>query len=241
MFHLCCETDVRPDMIARRQADYGAPRARSKSAPKWPFIAVFNQLGRPAAALFTYPSAGWFAMGYWGCNARFNCCLNRTATQRLDNWPVYASCNRLCHWSRANRCHHGQRNGVFRRRNRHQALVVSVAAARPLAALAAPYVMDMPPGLAKHSVFRSTMAQITLIAALYYLISASFDVWLLQRSSVEGFVLLRFLASWPLAAAALVAIATVARSRLQQIPGVISVSELIERRMSGLSGTPKAS
>ena len=112
-------------------------------------------------------------------------------------------------------------------------LVGSVLLGKPLAAKAAPYLMDMPHGMSTHRVFLSTMKIITLIAGLYYCISATFDIWLFRRSSVEGFVLIRFLANWPLSAAAIVAI-VITVQRMQQIPGVDSIPTLVERRLGDL-------
>jgi len=113
-------------------------------------------------------------------------------------------------------------------------LLGSVVLRKPLAAQAAPFVMEMPPGLAKNGVFRTTMGIITCIAALYYLLSASFDIWLFRRSSVDGFVVLRFVANWPLSAVAIIAAATITQWQLARIPGLPSARTLVERRMATL-------
>jgi hypothetical protein len=76
------------------------------------------------------------------------------------------------------------------------------------------------------------MAIITAIAGLYYVTSASFDIWLFRRNSVEGFVLLRFFANWPLSAVTLLAILIVLQVRLQKIPGIPPVATLVEERRS---------
>ena len=80
------------------------------------------------------------------------------------------------------------------------------------------------------------MGIVTAIAGFYYTVSASFDIWLFRRSSVEGFVLVRFLANWPLSAAALVAIMASLQVRLQKIPGAPPLATLMEARLgSGAS------
>ena len=119
-------------------------------------------------------------------------------------------------------------------------LLGSVVLRRPLAAKAAPYLLDVSPRDQHHSEYLKTMRDITLIVGAYYLLSASFDVWLFQRSSIEGFVLLRFLASWPLTAAALLAVFGVANTRFSRIPGLAPLSELIEGRTSALLGSNNA-
>lgn len=100
----------------------------------------------------------------------------------------------------------------------------------PLAERAAPLVMRVPREMAEHRLFRSTMAIITAIAGLYYIVSATFDIWLFRRSSVEGFVLLRFFANWPLSAVTLLTILVILQMRLQKIPGVPPVATLVEER-----------
>ena len=115
--------------------------------------------------------------------------------------------------------------------------LVSVVLRRPLAQRAAPFFMRIPEQMATHRLFRSTMAMVTVIAGLYYLVSASFDVWLFRRSSVEGFVVIRFLANWPLSAISVLAILVIVQVRLQRIPGVASVASLVEERWVTSDGT----
>lgn len=111
-------------------------------------------------------------------------------------------------------------------------LIGSLLAQRPLASLAAPFLMELPPKIAGHQRFLSAMKAVTAVAALYYLISATFDVWLLRRSSVEGYVVVRFIANWPLSAAALIAIFAVLRFHVRKIPGAPPLPTLIEQRMA---------
>lgn len=111
-------------------------------------------------------------------------------------------------------------------------LVGSVVVGAPLAKRALPYVLDVPLEMAAHRIFHTTMGIVTTIAGVYYAISASFDIWLFRRSSVEGFVLVRFVANWPLSSAALIAILAVMQVRLQKIPGVPPFTTLIEERLA---------
>ena len=116
-------------------------------------------------------------------------------------------------------------------------LITSVLIGRPLAARAIPYLMVLPHDSDQHPIFIGTMRFVTVIAGVYYAASATFDIWLFQRSSVEGYVIVRFLANWPLSAAALVAIVA-SLQRLQRIPGVDSVTDLVEQRLSELGMAP---
>jgi len=117
-------------------------------------------------------------------------------------------------------------------------LVGSAVIGAPLATKAAPYVMEIPKNMAQHHLFASTMAIVTLIGGLYYLLSASFDIWLFRRSSVEGFVLVRFLANWPLSSAAIIAIMATTQLRLQRIPDVPPVKALVEQRLGAFWSDP---
>lgn len=116
-------------------------------------------------------------------------------------------------------------------------LLGSVVIGRPLAARAAPYLMDMPGDLAENRRFRRTMATITAIAGVYYGLSASFDIWLFRRSTVEGFVVVRFLANWPLGVVAVVAILAVAQRGFARIPELPPLTTLIERRFDDANTT----
>lgn len=112
------------------------------------------------------------------------------------------------------------------------ALATSLVLRRPLARVAAPYVLSLSPAIIKHQSFHTAMVLTTAIGALYYCVSATFDIWLFQRSSIEGFVVLRFLVNWPLGALCLLAILAVARHHLTKIPSVESLTELSQGPMA---------
>lgn len=116
-------------------------------------------------------------------------------------------------------------------------LLGSIAIGAPLAKRAAPFLMRVPQEMADHRLFHSTMAIVTAIVGVYYAISASFDIWLFQRSSVEGFVVVRFIANWPLSALALLAILLVVQVRLARIPGMPPVATLVEERLGHATNT----
>lgn len=117
-------------------------------------------------------------------------------------------------------------------------LIGSVLIGRPLAAVGAPYLLAVPAKFTGLPLYRSTMSIITMIGALYYAVSASFDVWLFRRSSVEGYVVVRFLANWPLGVVAILAIAAIAQRRLGRIPGLAPLSSLMERRLETFGVVP---
>ena len=106
-------------------------------------------------------------------------------------------------------------------------LAVSVLARRPLASIAAANVFTIVQETQKHPVFRSTMAMVSVIGAVYYLVSATFDIWLYRRSSVEGYVIVRFLVNWPLSVAAGLFALLIMRRRLPSVPGLKALNELL--------------
>lgn len=114
----------------------------------------------------------------------------------------------------------------------------SIAVRRPLAALGAPYVIDTTPDMVAHPAWLPTMGWITAIGGLYYSVSGAVDTWLLSSRSIEGFVLLRFLANWPLSIAAMIGAFAVAERGLRRIPGIDSVTDLVESRLENLTGQP---
>ena len=107
------------------------------------------------------------------------------------------------------------------------ALSVSVLIRRPLGVVAAITVFPTTAAAADHSGFRSTMSIVTLIAGAYYAVSASFDIWLFRRSSVEGYVIIRFLVNWPLSIAAVVAALVIMRRRLPSVPGLTAMTSML--------------
>lgn len=111
------------------------------------------------------------------------------------------------------------------------ALLGSVLLGKPLAGLVAPHALAVSRQTQKHPAFQAAMRDVTLLGALYYLLSASFDLWLFQRSDIEGFVVIRLLANWPLGIAMLAAAFVVANARLKTIDGLEPLPELLEKRL----------
>jgi len=120
-------------------------------------------------------------------------------------------------------------------------LAGSVLVGRPFAAAGAPYLLGVSDETLKHRAFVTAMRQVTMLAALYYLATAGFDTWLLDRSSTEGFVIGRFLATWPFSLL-MVGLAFAATDRqLRKIEGLAPLSELLERQLGAHSPAAGAS
>lgn len=109
-------------------------------------------------------------------------------------------------------------------------LAASVLLGKPLAAVAAPHILVVSAETRRHQAFRSAMRDATLIGALYYCVSASFDVWLFQRSDVEGFVIIRLLANWPFGLLMLGGAFALVSARFRKIDGLEPLPTLLEQR-----------
>lgn len=107
----------------------------------------------------------------------------------------------------------------------------SVLIRKPLAGIAAPHILAVSSKTQQHRAFRAAMRDATLIASLYYACSASFDVWLFQRSDVEGFVITRLLANWPFGLLMISAAFLAVNTRFKAIDGLKPLPTLLEERL----------
>lgn len=112
------------------------------------------------------------------------------------------------------------------------ALAISVAISKPVVGYLAPYVMGFDEQTQQHRSYRSAMAHITLVGAVYYLVSASFDIWLFNNASTNQYVLVRFIVNWVVTTGAIVGSAIYLNRRLQEIPGMPSLMTVVEDRIT---------
>lgn len=92
----------------------------------------------------------------------------------------------------------------------------------------APLVFGFGDQLTKSRQYQEATRIITLVGAAYYTASASFDIWLLQRSSVDGYVLWRTGVNWVVSSGVLLACAAYLSRRLSEIdrfPGLMAMFE----------------
>ena len=117
-------------------------------------------------------------------------------------------------------------------------LVGSVLVKRNVVAWAAPFAIPIPASTLHHPVYRSTTAGLSLVWAGYLFLSGLFDIWLLSASSANGFVIVRFLVSWPFSTATVVAAMVWASRRLNQIPGFPGLLVLLDQQFGGAATDP---
>lgn len=105
----------------------------------------------------------------------------------------------------------------------------SVAVNKPILGRLAPMMFPFDHATQDHSIYKSTMSHLTIVAGGYQLITSVWDVWLLLNSSVEGFVLIRFLVGTVLSIAVFVGGFFYAQRRLDKIPGFEGLFTMLER------------
>ena len=110
------------------------------------------------------------------------------------------------------------------------ALVGSVMVGKNALARLAPYGLPLTRSTTEHPIYISTTARLTLGWAGFLLITSLFDMWLLSQSSANGFVIIRFLVSWPISTASLGVAMFWASRQLAQIPGFPGMLALLEQQ-----------
>jgi hypothetical protein len=108
-------------------------------------------------------------------------------------------------------------------------LLGSVVIGRNLLGHFAPYVFGFDEELQENPIYKSTMAQLTVIAAFYYFISAGFDIWLFNNSSANGYVVIRAVVNWPFAMATIGLCSWWAHVRFKRIEGFPGLFNLFEQ------------
>lgn len=118
-------------------------------------------------------------------------------------------------------------------------IVGSVLIRRDVVATLAPFVVPLPRSTLAHPIYRSTTSVLSLVWATYLALSGAFDIWLLSESSANGFVIIRFLVSWPVSTGATAIAMVWANRRLNQIPGFPGLVTLLEHQMGPGPGPSK--
>lgn len=119
------------------------------------------------------------------------------------------------------------------------ALIVSVIVGRSFIGEVAHKVLPFPPFVVRDRIYRSTMAQLTLIAGTYELAKSGWDVWIYNNSSTNGFVLLRFIAGWLTGVVAITGGIILADHRLKRIEGFDGMLPMLEAMNGTANGTAK--
>jgi len=110
-------------------------------------------------------------------------------------------------------------------------LIVSVLIAKNVVARLAPYAFGFGPAVTEHKSYLSATAHITIAGALYYLCSATFDIWLLGSGTTERYLLVRTLVNWLFSTAVLLGCTLYLSRRLAEIAGFPGLMPIFEERV----------
>lgn len=111
-------------------------------------------------------------------------------------------------------------------------LIVSTFLGHNLIARYAPLLFGFDRATTEHPIYRRAMDRVAVAAGLGQLVSAAFDVWLFNNSSVDGYLIIRFVVNWPLTTALLLGAMFYLSRKLSEIPGFPGMNELLEERMA---------
>ncbi len=107
--------------------------------------------------------------------------------------------------------------------------LATVVANKPILGRLAPMLFPFDEATQAHPIYHSTMSHLTILAGAYQLLTSIWDVWLLLNSSVEGFVLIRFLVGTVLSIAVFIGGFFYAQRRLDKIPGFEGLFAMLEK------------
>jgi len=110
-------------------------------------------------------------------------------------------------------------------------LIGSAVIGRNLIATYAPMLFGFDAATVAHPIYKRSMDRVAWVAGIAELMSAGFDVWLFNNSSIDGYLLIRFIVNWPFTTLVLMGSMLYLSRQLDKIPGFPGMSELLDRRM----------
>lgn len=110
-------------------------------------------------------------------------------------------------------------------------LIVTALIGRNLVAAYAPLLFGFDRATVASLQYQSAMKHISIVAGIAQLVSAAFDVWLFNNSSVDGYLVIRMIVNWPLTTAVLLGSFVYLGKRLASLPGFPGINAVLEARM----------
>lgn len=114
-------------------------------------------------------------------------------------------------------------------------LLGSVVVRRALLPRYAPLVIPFPAFVLAHERYYRTLRNVTVIAGIYEIGTAAWDVWLYNRTSTNGFVLIRLGVSWVSGFVAIFGAIFYADTSLRKIPGFEGLLAVMEDLTASLN------
>lgn len=111
-------------------------------------------------------------------------------------------------------------------------LIGSALLGKNLIATYAPLLFGFDEATVANPIYGRAMDRVAWIAGIAELMSAAFDVWLFNNSSVDGYLLIRFFVNWPFTTVVLMVCIAYLSRQLDRIPGFPGMGLLLDRRMA---------
>jgi len=89
----------------------------------------------------------------------------------------------------------------------------------------------------EHQIFKSTLDRLAYAYGIYYCLSASFDIWLYNNNSVEGYILIRLAVNWPVGLLVFWGSVAYLTYRLRKVPEFPGLFKMLEQRAESLEQT----
>lgn len=114
-------------------------------------------------------------------------------------------------------------------------LLASVAIGRAVLPRFAPLAIPFPSFVLAHERYYRTLRNLTVLAGIYEIGTAAWDVWLYNRTSTNGFVLIRLGVSWVSGFVVIFGAIIYADASLRKIPGFEGLLAVMEELTESLS------
>ncbi len=114
-------------------------------------------------------------------------------------------------------------------------LIGSAVVGRALLPRFAPLVIPFPSFVVTHPYYYRTLRNLTVLAGFYEIATAVWDVWLYNRTSTNGFVLIRLGVSWVSGFVVIFGAIIYADASLRKIPGFAGLLAVMEELTESLS------
>ncbi len=119
-------------------------------------------------------------------------------------------------------------------------LIGGAVIGRNLLAYYAPVMFGFTRRTTGHPIYVDAMQRVAVVAGLSVLLSAAFDIWLFNNSSVSGYLVIRTLVNWPFNTALVFGSFWYLGRRLADVPGFPGLNALLEQRMAEYEEAVKA-
>lgn len=98
-------------------------------------------------------------------------------------------------------------------------------------------IFAFPESVRDNKIYKSALDMIAYGCGIYYFLSASFDIWLYNNNSVEGYILIRLAVNWPLGLIVFWGSIAYLTYRLRKVPEFPGLYKMLEQRAEGVEQT----